>query len=91
MRFILKLPMQKSRRHEVIVESGAVPPAFGFRVRARHLNYARLHLIPLGSCPNNRSHCYQLETSKPACLLNKGKIIAGLFRVGPVDADRFVL
>ena len=33
-----------------------MPPACGFRVRARHLNYARLHLIPLGSCPNNRSH-----------------------------------
>ena len=56
MRFILKPLALKSRRHEVIVESGAVPPACGFRVRARHFNYARLHLIPLGSCPINRSH-----------------------------------
>jgi predicted ABC-type ATPase len=47
-----------------MAESGAVPPAFGFRVRARHFNYARLHLIPLGSCPNNRSHRSALRAGR---------------------------
>jgi hypothetical protein len=47
---------EEKQAARVIIESGAVPPVCGFWVCARHFNCARLHLIPSGSCPNNRSH-----------------------------------
>ena len=55
MRFITAMPQPKSRRHKL---KPIEAPRLRLRLRlgASIATYARLHLIPIESCPNYRSH-----------------------------------
>jgi len=55
MRFITAVPQPKSRRHKL---KPIEAPRLRLRLRlgASIATYARLHLIPIESCPNYRSH-----------------------------------
>ena len=57
MRFITAVPQPKSRRHKL--KPIEAPSRSRRRRRGASIaTYARLHLIPIESCPNYRSHRY---------------------------------